>query len=748
VADASLTIAIKTDPADPLGNLGKQAKEAEREVEGLGSAFAKVGVALGGLAALKGTFDFVLNATREMEDLTTQFVAFTGSAQGAQKQLEKLSAFAASSPFELAEVATANRTLLAFGSTTGQSIEQLRQLGEVSAATGTDLSDLATIFGQVQAEGKLTGERFNQLVERGINIGPELAKSLGVASTSIRGLISDSAITSDEVSKAFQKMTSEGGQFFGSTDRLSKTVSGSISTLKDSVSILASEIGKQGAPAFAQYAQGLTAVIDSIREFVQERNKLAASPEEQQIQKLKDRLQELEGIFQNLSNPKGSIKQTLTSLLFTGGEAGLESEKRKIAEKIKAVNQEIIGLTTERNKRIEEENKKADDAETKRLNEKKVAKESGLASDLAAKGQEERDKAATLELARLQEKEKKITEISLQEEAVREAILAEQQTANDEIKLAALQERESQLTSARVQLEAERLEQLKQFDQAELLRLNDTQNKKFLATQAAEKKRNAEIKKAQDEEFNLFVQTENARKLFEQQTYAQRAQTAQKGLSAIAELTKSKSREAFELGKAAAIAQAAISIPVTAIEAYKSLAGIPIVGPGLGAIAAAAAIAIGTSRLNEIRSQRFAFAEGGIVPGVGNKDTVPALLTPGEVVVPKSNFEDLQKSLQGGVTADQIVLLQQSNEIQAKILDTITFGTVNDKLTQIIAGLSRVADRVDAISIRSGSDSSGSGDTATTPAEPPQVTIPEGPGRISPNRNRERVIQKSKASDL
>jgi tape measure domain-containing protein len=743
VADASLTIAIKTEPTDPLGNLSKQSKDAEKEVNGLGSAFTKVGAAIGGLAALKGTFDFVLNATREMEDLTTQFIAFTGSAQGAQRQLERLSAFAASSPFELAEVATANRTLLAFGSTTSQSIEQLRQLGEVSAATGTDLSDLATIFGQIQAEGKLTGERFNQLVERGVNIGPILSESLGVAEGSLRKLREQGKITSDDVAAAFQKMTSEGGQFFGSTERLSKTVSGSLNTLKDSFTILAAELGKQAAPAFSEYAQGLTAVIDSIREFVQERNKLAASPEEQQIAKLKERLQELETIFGNLSNPKGSIKQTLTSLLFTGGEAGLEAEKRNIAAKIKAVNQEIIDLTTERNKRVEEENKRAEGEEAKRLAEKKSSKEGGIAAELAAKEQEERDKAAAQELARLQEKEKKITEIAFQESAVRQAILAEQEGTQDEEKIARLQEREAELTAERLKIEADRLAQLGQFDEAELLRDQDRINKQLAQEKAGDEKRKAQTKKAQDEEFNLFVQNENAKKRFDEQNYAQRAQTAQKGLSVIAELTKSKSREAFELGKAAAIAQAAISIPVTAIEAYKSLAGIPIVGPGLGAVAAAAAIAIGTSRLNEIRSQRFAFAEGGIVPGVGNKDTVPALLTPGEVVVPKSNFEDLQNSLQGGVTADQIVLLQQSNEIQAKILNTITFGTVNDKLTQIVAGLSRVADRIDAISINVGS--SGSIETPTTPAEVPQ--LPEGPSRISPSRNSDRQIQKSKARD-
>ncbi len=40
----------------------------------------------------------------------------------------------------------------------------------------------------------------------------------------------------------------------------------------------------------------------------------------------------------------------------------------------------------------------------------------------------------------------------------------------------------------------------------------------------------------------------------------------------------------------------------------------------------------------------MAFAEGGIVPGVGRGDTVPAMLTPGEAVLPKRLTENLSKS--------------------------------------------------------------------------------------------------------
>jgi tape measure domain-containing protein len=738
VADASLTIAIKTDPSDPLGNLGKQAKEAEKGVEGLGSAFAKVGVALGGIAALKGTFDFVLNATREMEDLTTQFITFTGSAQGAAKQMERLTQFASQSPFALAEVAEANRILLAFGSSTEQSIEQLRQLGEVSAGTGKDLSEIATIFGQIQAEGKLTGERFNQLIERGINIGPELAKSLGVASTSIRGLISDSKITADEVGKAFQKMTSEGGQFFGSTDRLSKTVSGSISTLKDNFSILAATIGGETKGPLNEFINLISRATEGNIRYLKEQQKIANENESQK--RIRAITEELGGLDEQL---KELQKQQKAGFSFFGDDAST------IAGNIDSVTGSIQRLGLERLKLVKQEgvaeslSKDADAAKAAQaLADKAQAERQAKQKEERDRKQEEDGKSAAQDLARLQEKEKKITEIAFQESAVRQAILAEQEGTQDEEKIARLQEREAELTAERLKIESDRLAQLGQFGQAELLRDQERINKKLAQEKAGDEKRKAQLKKSQDDEFNLLVQTGNARKQFDEQTYAQRVQTAQKGLSAIAELTKSKSREAFELGKAAAIAQAAISIPVTAIEAYKSLAGIPIVGPALGAVAAAAAIAIGTSRLNEIRSQRFAFAEGGIVPGVGNKDTVPALLTPGEVVVPKSNFEDLQKSLQSGVTADQIVLLQQSNEIQGKILNELVFGAVSDKLTQIVAGLGRVSDRVDALSL-SVTTASSAGNTGDIPSEPPQVT-PQPTSQAVQRKNKRQDVERSR----
>jgi hypothetical protein len=66
-----------------------------------------------------------------------------------------------------------------------------------------------------------------------------------------------------------------------------------------------------------------------------------------------------------------------------------------------------------------------------------------------------------------------------------------------------------------------------------------------------------------------------------------------------------KSKKAFKVMQAAAIAQTAIDTSRAAMGAYSALAGIPIIGPILGVAAAGAAIAAGAAQIQQIKSQSF-----------------------------------------------------------------------------------------------------------------------------------------------
>ena len=87
-------------------------------------------------------------------------------------------------------------------------------------------------------------------------------------------------------------------------------------------------------------------------------------------------------------------------------------------------------------------------------------------------------------------------------------------------------------------------------------------------------------------------------------------------LGDLANLQNKESESGFKTWKAMALAQAMVDMPSAAMAAYKSMAGIPIVGPALGIAAAAVAVATGLKNISEINKAKFEKkAEGGLLDG-------------------------------------------------------------------------------------------------------------------------------------
>lgn len=92
-------------------------------------------------------------------------------------------------------------------------------------------------------------------------------------------------------------------------------------------------------------------------------------------------------------------------------------------------------------------------------------------------------------------------------------------------------------------------------------------------------------------------------------------------LGQLASLQQAQSKKMFQVGKAAAIAEAVIRTYEAANKAYAAMAAIPVIGPGLGAAAAAAAIAAGLANVQAIKAQQF----GG---GSAGSPAAPLAVTP------------------------------------------------------------------------------------------------------------------------
>ena len=128
----------------------------------------------------------------------------------------------------------------------------------------------------------------------------------------------------------------------------------------------------------------------------------------------------------------------------------------------------------------------------------------------------------------------------------------------------------------------------------------------------------ADLREKQGDDWGAFL--ENLRKMRKKHgaimgtllgiEQSKQFQTVNQGLSNLSTLRDGHSKKAFKVGKAAAIAQASISMISSTVKAFDAMVGIPIVGPVLAVAAAGAALAAGTIQIQKLTAQRFQGGQG------------------------------------------------------------------------------------------------------------------------------------------
>jgi tape measure domain-containing protein len=176
-----------------------------------------------------------------MEQVQVSLEVMSGSAKTGRALLMDLWSFSRETPLSFEEVMRSGKVLMAMGDSAGQASQHMRVLGDVAAGTGQPLHELAQVFGQVQQAGRLTGNELRQFNERGVPVLTELSKMMGVSKQAIRDMVEEGKIGSDEVVKAFERMTAAGGQFENMLERQADTLSGQWGKFKDSFSMASFE---------------------------------------------------------------------------------------------------------------------------------------------------------------------------------------------------------------------------------------------------------------------------------------------------------------------------------------------------------------------------------------------------------------------------------------------------------------------------------------------------------------------------
>ncbi|MDT9337745.1 tape measure protein [Clostridium perfringens] len=220
-------------------------EKVKRDMNSIAAIARKTAAVLGGIFIIDKVKDYtreIYKAGISYDALSEQaLVAWTtilGSHSEAVKMMEKITDYAAETPFSKMGVDTMAKQL-ANADFKGQALfDQLTKFGDMGSAFGIQedsLKEMVRQYAQVQQAQVAYTEDLNILQDRGIPIFKALGEVMGVPVSQVKKLASEGKVTADVYNKAIDSISSHTK---GAMEGQSQTFNGMMSTLEDNLSVL------------------------------------------------------------------------------------------------------------------------------------------------------------------------------------------------------------------------------------------------------------------------------------------------------------------------------------------------------------------------------------------------------------------------------------------------------------------------------------------------------------------------------
>ena len=227
------------------------AEKAEKEGKSIDDVISNIqnslNIAIGGWSIGKFV-NQMMQVRGQFQQTEMAFKTMLQSEEKANELMKQMIHTAAITPFGVEDVTEGAKQLLAFNVAAEDVNKTLIGLGDVAAGMGINLKDLVMLYGTTIAKGKMDTMDLYQFLNRGIPIADEIAKVMGLDVTNaikeVQKQIKEGKVTSDIFIQAMQSMTAEGSKFGGLMEAQSKTITGQISNIEDSIEQMFNELGK------------------------------------------------------------------------------------------------------------------------------------------------------------------------------------------------------------------------------------------------------------------------------------------------------------------------------------------------------------------------------------------------------------------------------------------------------------------------------------------------------------------------
>lgn len=239
------TIDSSEELATTLGNVAKKADSAGDKMNSrsrIGAAAVWLGNTLHTLTNKLGhlavsVFKSGLDFNANMESYQAQFAALLQNEEQAQKLTAQVQELAKVSPLGMEGLAKNAVQLLSAGTELSEIMPKLEMLGNLSLGDTTKMEYIVTAYTQIMNTGKLKAQEINQLINAGVPIIRLLTEYGGekfANGTWYQEFLNNPQefyVTAEEVNKAMEAATKEGGDYYQYMFKMMGTYSGQLDRL-------------------------------------------------------------------------------------------------------------------------------------------------------------------------------------------------------------------------------------------------------------------------------------------------------------------------------------------------------------------------------------------------------------------------------------------------------------------------------------------------------------------------------------
>ena len=182
---------------------------------------------------------------------------------------QELNQMAIESPFTLMELAGAAKQLTAYNFAANEVVDTTRRLADISAALGVPMERLTYNLGQIRAQTVLTARDARDFANAGLPIVASLAEHFTelegkiVTTGDVYDRMSKKMVSYSDVMAVLNKMTDEGGKFFGFQAKQAETLRVQMANLNLAWNNMLNDIGKSNQGLLTLPISGLKALLQN-----------------------------------------------------------------------------------------------------------------------------------------------------------------------------------------------------------------------------------------------------------------------------------------------------------------------------------------------------------------------------------------------------------------------------------------------------------------------------------------------------